>query len=66
MSVNRRKMLQEDLSRNDVEGIISNRLSSYSNSSDFKKAVRAIAADVIEDLYRTLWNRSSSWKGGIK
>ena len=66
MPVRRYRTLREDLSKNDVEGMISNRLSSYGNSADFKKAVREIAADVIEDLYRTLWNRSSSWKGGLK
>ena len=66
MSVRKHVVLSEDLSKNDVEGIISNRLSSYGKSTEFQRAVRDIAADVIEDLYRTLWNRSSSWKGGIK
>ena len=28
-------------------------------------AVKEISAEVIEDLFRTLWNRSSTWKGGV-
>lgn len=60
-----RMVINEELNKNDVESIVSRRLSSSYDSRDFKKAVKEIAAEVIEDLYRTLWNRSSTWKGGI-
>lgn len=60
-----RQILNEELKKVDVENIVSNKLSSAYDSRDFKKAVKNIAAEVIEDLYRTLWNRSSTWKGGI-
>jgi hypothetical protein len=60
-----REIINEELSKTEVESIVSNRLSSAYNSRDFKKAVKDITADVIEDLFRTLWNRSSTWKGGV-
>ena len=60
-----RMVINEELNKNDVESIVSRKLSSSYDSRDFKKAVKEIAAEVIEDLYRTLWNRSSTWKGGI-
>ena len=60
-----RMVIKEELNMNDVESIVSRKLSSSYDSRDFKKAVKEITAEVIEDLYRTLWNRSSSWKGGI-
>ena len=59
------ELVTEELSRSDVENAISRKLSSSYGSSDFKSAVKKIAADVIEDLYKTLWNRSSSWKNSI-
>lgn len=59
------ELVTEELSRSDVESAISRKLSSLYGSSDFKSAVKKIAADVIEDLYKTLWNRSSSWKNSI-
>lgn len=59
------ELVTEELSRSDVENAISRKLSSLYGSSDFKSAVKKIAADVIEDLYKTLWNRSSSWKNSI-
>jgi predicted transcriptional regulator len=60
-----RSVINEEISKNDVESIVSRKLSSSYDSRDFKKAVKEITAEVIEDLYRTLWNRSSTWKGGI-
>ena len=59
------QIINEEISKTEVESIVSNRLSSAYNSRDFKKAVKDITADVIEDLFRTLWNRSSTWKGGV-
>ena len=60
-----RSVINEEISKNDVESIVSRKLSSSYDSRDFKKVVKEITAEVIEDLYRTLWNRSSTWKGGI-
>ena len=60
-----REIINEEISKTEVESIVSNRLSSAYDSRDFKKAVREISAEVIEDLFKTLWNRSSTWKGGI-
>lgn len=56
------QLVTEELTRSDVDSAISRKLSSSYDSSDFKSAVRKVAADVIEDLYKTLWNRSSTWK----
>ena len=59
------QLVTEELTRSDVDSAISRKLSSSYDSSDFKSAVRKVAADVIEDLYKTLWNRSSTWKYGV-
>ena len=59
------QLVTEELTRSDVDIAISRKLSSSYDSSDFKSAVRKVAADVIEDLYKTLWNRSSTWKNGV-
>lgn len=53
--------INEELTKSDVRSI----MSSEYKSADFKKAVKEISAEVIEDLFRTLWNRSSTWKGGV-
>ena len=60
-----RDIINEEIGKAEVESIVSNRLSSAYGSREFKKAVKDITADVIEDLFRTLWNRSSTWRGGV-
>ena len=59
------RIISEEISKTDVERTVANRLSSSYDSKEFEKAVRKIVVDAIEDLYRTLFNRSSSWKGGV-
>lgn len=59
------QIISEEINKSDVESIVSRKLSSSYDSKEFKKAVKEITAEVIEDLYRTLWNRSSTWKGGV-
>jgi hypothetical protein len=61
-----RQVMNEELSRNDVENIVSNRVSSKLDSSDFQKKIKSIVADTLEELYKTLYNRSSTWKSSIK
>jgi hypothetical protein len=60
-----RQIVLEELSKSDVESMISRKLGSSYDSKEFKKAVKQVSAEVIEDLYRTLWNRSSMWRGGV-
>jgi hypothetical protein len=61
-----RQVMNEELSRNDVENIVSNKVSSKLDSSDFQKKIKSIVADTLEELYKTLYNRSSTWKSSIK
>jgi hypothetical protein len=60
-----RKIILEELSKSDVESIVSRKIDDSYDSREFKKAVKKLSAEVIEDLYRTLWNRSSMWRGGV-
>ena len=59
------QIISEEISKADVNNAIANKLASSYDSMEFKKAVKEIVADAIEDLYRTLFNRSSSWRGGV-
>ncbi len=60
-----RQILREELNKQDVERIVSREIDSSYKSRDFKRAVKELTAQVIQDLYRTLWNRNSMWKGGV-
>jgi hypothetical protein len=59
------KIISEEISKTDVDRAVSSKLASSYDSREFKRAVREVVADALEDLYRTLYNRSSSWRGGV-
>lgn len=59
------QIISEEISKTDVERTVASKLASSYDSREFKRAVKEIVADAIEDLYRTLFNRSSSWRGGV-
>lgn len=60
-----RQIISEEISKSDVESIVSRKIDNSYDSRDFKKAVKEVVADAIEDFYRTLWNRSSMWRSSI-
>jgi hypothetical protein len=59
------QIISEEISKSDVNSIVANKISSSYDSKEFERKVKEIVADAIEDLYKTLFNRSSSWKGGV-
>jgi hypothetical protein len=46
--------------------MISSKLDSQLNSREFKKAVKALAADVVSEVFKILWQRESFWKTTVK
>ena len=59
------QIISEEISKADVDRAVASKLASSYDSREFKRAVREVVADALEDLYRTLYNRSSSWRGGV-
>jgi hypothetical protein len=59
------QIISEEISKTDVDRAVASKLASSYDSREFKRAVREVVADALEDLYRTLYNRSSSWRGGV-
>lgn len=60
-----RNALREELSRGEVRAMISSELDDYTKNAKLKKAVKNIAADVLEEFLDSLWKRRSFWKGTI-
>ena len=60
------KILREELTKQEVKAMIDDRMSSYIDDKDFKKKVRAIAVDVIDDFFHEMWRKNGFWKNPIK
>lgn len=54
-------LINEELTRQQVESIIASKLDSAYSSRDFKKAVKELAGDVINEMFKILWQRNNSW-----
>lgn len=46
--------------------MIDSKLDSYIKERDFKKEVRKITADVIEDFFKEMWRKNGFWKNSLK
>lgn len=61
-----RILVEEELTKTDVNSLINSKVESILQSNEFKRKVKSITADVLEDLYRTMYQRKSFWQSSIK
>lgn len=59
---NLRKCIVENLTKNEVYSMINSKLDSKLNSREFKKLVKELSADVVNEVFKILWQRNSFWK----
>lgn len=61
-----RILVKEELTKTEVNSLINNKVDSILQSNEFKRKVKAITADVLEDLYRTMYQKKSFWQSSVK
>jgi len=61
-----REMLHEELSKQEVRSMIDDKLAAYLKEREFKKQIRNIAVDVIDDFFHEMWRKNGFWKNPIK
>ncbi len=67
MNENRlQQIIREELSRQEVKSMIDSKLDEYLTEREFKKKVRSIAVDVLEDLFKEMWRKNGFWKNSLK
>ena len=59
-------MVLEELTKQEVKNIIDDKIDDYKGSRDFKKKVREIAVDVLDDFFREMWRKNGFWKNPLK
>ena len=56
-------LITEELTRSEVSSMIASKIDTTVGSTDFKRKVKELAAEVVSNLFKTLWQRDSVWKG---
>lgn len=68
MNENEKKLQQiisEELSKSDVNSMISNKLNSALSSREFKQKVKELSSEVVSELFKILWQRNNFWKSSV-
>lgn len=55
-------LIVEELTKSDVNSLITSKIDQNLDSREFKKKVKEIAAEIVSNLFRTLWQQNSMWK----
>lgn len=57
-----KNIVVEELSKSEITNLIRDKISSNLDSVEFKKKVKEISADIVSNLFKTLWQQNSMWK----
>jgi hypothetical protein len=61
-----KKLIVEELTKAEVQGMIAGDRDNILNSKEFKSKVKEISAKVLEELYKILWTRKNFWSDAIR
>lgn len=55
------EIINEELTKAQVDSMIKNKIESNMNSRDFKKIVKELSGEVVNELFKLLWQRNNFW-----
>ncbi len=59
------RIISEELSKSEVNSMISSKINSALTSREFKQKVKELSSDVINELFKLLWQRNNIWKSSV-
>lgn len=59
---NIRQIIMEEITKSEISSMIASKIGDSMDSREFKKKVKEIAADVVNEIFKILWQRNSFWK----
>lgn len=57
--------LTEDISKSDIKKIVRQEIDNAFSSREFEKIVSEISSDVVNELFKILWQRNNFWKKSV-
>lgn len=61
-----KEIIKEELTKSQVNSMISDKMSSYVKKSDLDKRIKEVVADVMAKFYRAMYNKRGVWQSDIK
>lgn len=55
-------IIREEITKQEVTSLVLSKLNDKLDSKDMEQKIRKIAADVVSNIFKILWQRDSTWK----
>ena len=65
MSENTKNIIKEELTKQDVNSMINDKLSVYIKKYEMTKEVKKIVSDVMEEFFKMMYNKRGFWKNNL-
>lgn len=59
------RIISEELTKSEVNSMISSKINSTLSSREFKQKVKELSSDVVNELFKLLWQRNNIWKSSV-
>ena len=65
MSENIKNIIKKELTKQDVNSMINDKLSVYIKKYEMTKEVKKIVSDVMEEFFKMMYNKRGFWKNNL-
>ena len=65
MNENIKNIIKEELTKQDVNSMINDKLSAYIKKYEMTKEVKKIISDVMEEFFKMMYNKRGFWKNNL-
>ena len=65
MSESIKNIIKEELTKQDVNSMINDKLSVYIKKYEMAKEVKKIVSDVMEEFFKMMYNKRGFWKNNL-
>lgn len=65
MNENIKNIIKEELTKQDVNSMINDKLSVYIKKYEMTKEVKKIVSDVMEEFFKMMYNKRGFWKNNL-
>lgn len=65
MNENLQKIIKEEITKQDINSMISDKLNSYIRRNEIEKEVKKIVSNVMEDFFKMMYNKRGFWKNNL-
>ena len=65
MDENIKNIIKEELTKQDVNSMINDKLSVYIKKYEMTKEVKKIVSDVMEEFFKMMYNKRGFWKNNL-